>query len=262
MPMPSELRNTQRRFTAHLRNPRAAPCPSDVPARRMRAYRELLTNNVESAVSACFPVLRGLVGEGRWQSLVADFFENHYCRSPIYRQIPAEFLAWLEQASLPKIESEFPFLRELAHYEWMELALDIEPTEVPSQDIDPRGDLLTGVPVLNPLTRVLVYRFPVHRIGPEFAPAEAELKPTVLAMVRRRDYTIGFLEINPLVARLVELLADDTQLTGRQLLSSLHGEFRSMTEAAFHAGGHAALDELARHEIILGIRAQRSGSTP
>ena len=252
--MPSELHRTQLQFTAYLRNPQAAPCPRDVPARRMQAYRELLTNNVESAVSACFPVLRGLIGDARWQSLVAAFFEKHQCHSPVYREIPAEFLAWLEEAPLASLEEQLPFMQELAHYEWMELALDIDPTEIPEAGIDPAGDLLAGVPVLNPLTRLLAYQFPVHRIGPDFIPMAPGPAPTLLAMVRRRDHGIGFLEINPLVAHLIELLSDNHARTGAELLDGLHSEFPSVPAATFRTGGQRAFNELAQHQIVLGTR--------
>jgi hypothetical protein len=252
--MRSDLTSTQRHFTEHLRDPRAASCPEDVPPRRMRAYRELLVNNVESAVDACFPVLRGLVGAPRWHGLVEKFFAHGRCQSPIYREIPAEFLAWLKTAPSPDLFADVPFLLELAHYEWMELALDIDPAEIPETGIDPRGDLLAGVPVLNPLARLLTYRFPVHRIGADFRPAAPDPDPTRLVMVRRRDYGIGFLEVNPLVARLIELLGDNRDQRGAGLLDTLQREFPAIPARAFQEGGVAALHELAVREVVLGTR--------
>lgn len=250
--MSAELEQIQRRFTAHLRDPQAALCPPDVPPRRMQAYRELLTNNVESAVSACFPVLRELLDEPRWRSLVEDFFAQHRCHSPIFREIPSEFRRWLETSAPAELHRELPFLLELAHYEWMELALDVDPSDIPDKDIDPRGDLLTGVPVLSPLARLLTYRFPVHRIGPAYRPATPDPAPTRLVMVRRRDHTIGFLEINPLVARLVEHLQGNRESSGQALLDTLHAEFPAIPAQAFREGGIAALHELASRDIVLG----------
>lgn len=221
----------------------------------MQAYRELLTNNVESAISACFPVLRGLVGEPRWRALTEEFFAGHRAHSPIYRQIPAEFRAWLEAAPLAGLKQEFPFLLELAHYEWMELTLDIDPVEIPQAGIDPRGELFTGIPVLSPLGRLLSYSYPVHRIGPDFRPSEPGPEPTQLVMVRARDHGIGFLEVNPLVARLFEYLAVNTCESGEAVLARLHGEFPAIPAAAFTAGGRAALAELATRDIVLGTRS-------
>jgi hypothetical protein len=253
--MQSELKKTQYGFTTHLRDPEHTPCPADVAPRRMQAYRELLTNNVESAISACFPVLRELVGEPRWRGLIEAFFAEHRAHAPAFRQIPAEFRAWLETAALAELKQEFPYLLELAHYEWMELALDIDPTEIPVSGIDPQGDLLAGIPVLSPLARLLSYSFPVHRIGPDFRPAEPGHEPTRLVMVRARNHEIGFLEVNPLVARLFEYLAGNTRETGQALLTRLHAEFPAIPTAAFEAGGRAALAELAARDIVLGARS-------
>jgi len=241
----------QIRFTAWLRDPQTA-APDDVPLRRMRAYRELLTNNVESAISACFPVLMGLVGESRWRALVDRFFGQHRCHSPIYRDIPAQFLKWLETTAPADIRQEFPFMLELAHYEWMELALDIDPTDIPDNGIDPRGDLLEGVPVLNPLARLLAYRFPVHQIRTDFRPTEPGASTTQLVMVRRRDHGIGFLEVNPLVARLVDALRENRDLAGAAVLETVQKEFPSIPATAFREGGIAALHELWTRDIVLG----------
>lgn len=252
--MRSDLRHIQFGFTAHLRDPQAAACPPDVPARRMQAYRELLTNNVESAISACFPVLQGLVGEPRWRHLTEQFFATHRAHSPIYREIPAEFRTWLAATPLEDLKREFPYLLELAHYEWMELALDIDPAEVPETGIDPRGDLLAGSPALNPLARLLTYGYPVHRIGPDFQPSKPDTVPNRLIMVRQRDHGIGFLEVNPLVARLFEMLRNNQTDSGQALLERLHHDFPSIPAAAFLTGGEVALQELAARDIVLGTR--------
>jgi len=252
--MRSELKNIQNGFTAYLRDPQVAACPPDVPTRRMQAYRELLTNNVESAISACFPVLQNLIGEPRWRQLTEQFFAMHRAHSPIYREIPAEFRAWLAAAPLEDLKQDFPYLLELAHYEWMELALDIDPAEIPATGIDPHGDLLAGIPVLNPLARLLTYGFPVHRIGPDYRPTDPDAIPNRLVMVRQRDHGIGFLEVSPLVARLLEMLQDNQADSGQVLLEQLHQDFPSIPDAAFLAGGKAALQELAARDIVLGTR--------
>src|SRR3546814_5838583 len=78
-----------------------------------------------------------------------------------------------------------PWLRELAHYEWAELALQI--SEATREDIahDARGDpgsspgqaLLAGCPLPSPLAWPLAYAWPVHRIGPDHQPLEQPAQP-------------------------------------------------------------------------------------
>ena len=71
---------------------------------------------------------------------------------------------------------------------------------------NPDGDLLNGVPVKSPLAWAFAYRFPVHRISPDFLPTEPESEPVYLALYRGSDDSVGFLELNAvfqILARLV-----------------------------------------------------------
>ena len=50
----------QRAFAAHVRDPEHAPAPPGIEARRMAIYTDLFFNNVESLITANFPVIRTL----------------------------------------------------------------------------------------------------------------------------------------------------------------------------------------------------------
>lgn len=250
----TDFRAVQQAFTAHLRDRRASPCPADVPAARMQVYRELLLANFETALGNCFPVLRSLLEARTWDRLVREFFAGHRCRSPLYRDLPGEFRQWLSGPQHDALRVRLPFLDELAHYEWIEMALDVDPRLIPTEGIDPGGDLLDGVPVLNPLAWRLRYRYPVPRIGPDFQPAAPAAQPVDLILHRRRDHGIGFLEITPLVAALVERLENGGAESGRALLTGLSAAHPQLPLDRFLAAGAAALAELAGREIVLGTR--------
>lgn len=245
----------QRAFTAHLRDRRTHPRPADVPAARMDVYRELLLANFETALGNCYPVLRSVIDEHDWNRLVREFFAEHRCRSPLYRDLPGEFREWLGGPRHDALRARLPFLDELAHYEWIEMALDTDPRAIPTEGIDRDGDLLAGVPALNPLAWRLDYRYPVPRIGPGFRPGTPSPAPVQLVIHRRRDHSIGFLEVNPLVAALVGQLETNTDRSGRELLTELAVGYPRLTPDAFLAAGAAALAELAGREIVLGTRA-------
>lgn len=250
----TDFRTVQRAFTAHLRDRRANPRPADVPAARMQVYRELLLANFETALGNCYPVLRSLIDERDWRALVQAFFAGHRCQSPLYRELAGEFREWLQGPQHDGLRTRLPFLDELAHYEWIEMALDTDPRTIPTEGIDRTGDLLAGVPVLNPLAWLLRYRYPVPRIGPAFRPVAPQAEPVQLVIHRRRDHSIGFLEVNPLVAALVGRLETHTDRSGRELLIELAGDYPQLGLDAFLAAGAAALTELAGRDIVLGTR--------
>ena len=130
----------------------------------MKIYSTLLYDNIEGFLLACFPVLRQVLGTRRWTRLVHAFFSTHRCRTPYFRQIPDEFIQFL-QNEWDAPETYPPWTLALAHYEWIELVLSVS-DRVADRDIDDAGDLVEGFPILNPVLANLHYDWPVHRIGP------------------------------------------------------------------------------------------------
>ncbi len=245
-----EFQHYQRAFTAHIRDPRAARRPKGVPARRMKVYNTLLYNNLESFLLSCFPVCRKILGKRRWDRLVRTFFRDHACRTPYFRQIPEEFLKYLQDEWAPAPEDP-AFLPELAHYEWVELELDTSDRDADLPPYDPAGDLLAGRPLLNPVLRVLAYRWPVHRLSPRYKPAEPPAEPTFTLAFRDAGHQVRFTLINSATARLLNLLQDMPGLTGAQAIAGLEEEMFLPTET-LRAHGAALLADLRTRGAILG----------
>jgi len=243
----------QYEFAAHIRDPGHNPAPADVEDRRMGIYRELLYNNVESFIAGTYPVLRKILDDEKWHALLRAYFSDHRARTPLFLEMPREFLAWLESGHTPDT-SDPPFLNELARYEWAELALTIaeETLDIPGVDRD--GDLLQGIPVLSPLAWHLAYTYPVHRIGPDYLPDRPGDTPTFLVVYRNRDDDVGFLEINPVTRRLLELVDANHDVSGKQLLSRIADELRHPDPEVVFRGGGEILVDLHHKDIILGTK--------
>ena len=250
MPAKPDFMQRQYAFAAHIRNPDSAPAPADVEDRRMAIYRELFYNNVENFLSNGFPVLRRLMDDDAWHALARDFLSRHACHSPLFMEIPREFLNYieLERSEQP---GDPPFMRELAHYEWVELAVSIAENE-PSQPVDRDGDLLAGVPVFSSLAWPLSYRYPVHRISPDFQPDTPPEQPTYLLVYRDERDEVRFIELNSVSARLFSLLHGDTTLTGRQALQRIAEELQHRDPNVVMEGGARILDSWREHGIIQG----------
>ena len=252
---PKEFQLQQYRFAAHIRAPQSNPAPADVEVRRMAVYRELFYNNVESLLASGFPVIREILPDQHWHTLVQDFFDRHRCKTPLFLEIAQEFIEFLQQER-PKTEGDPAFLLELAHYEWTELALTISDADKdPLPPIDPNGDLMSGIPVLSPLAWNLAYRYPVHRIGPDFQPQEPSGELTHLVVYRGRDDEVGFLEINAVTQRLIEILKDNAGQSGLEALERIAEELRHPDSAVVVEGGRQILYQLRSLNILLGTLA-------
>lgn len=251
LPEPGRTHRLQYRFTAHLRDPDHCPAPEGIEDRRMGIYRDLVFCNVEMFLSANFPVIRTLYAEDAWNALTRDFLREHQCHTPLFPEFGREFLRYVE-ARQQRGEGDPPFLLELAHYEWAELALSFDENELAGIPYDAAGDPLTGVPVVSPLACVLGYRYPVHLIGPDFRPDEAPPQPTLLLLVRGRDDEVRFHEIDALSAMLIERLQGNTQCSGLQCLDALLAERGDADTAALREAGQTVLIQLKTYEAILG----------
>ncbi|MBI5462701.1 MAG: putative DNA-binding domain-containing protein [Gammaproteobacteria bacterium] len=257
-----EFQQQQYAFAAHIRDPQHAPCPADVDARHMDIYRELFFNNIDGFLTDTLPVLRSLLDAAHWHALIRDFLVKHRARSPYFLDIPREFLSYLDQerdAQSPEYLRDPPFLYELAHYEWVELALSVHDAEIECAGIDRDGDLLAAHPILSPLAWPLQYRFPVHRIRPDYRPTEPPASPTYLLVYRDDSDNVHFLELNPVSARLAGLLAEhtadpgaDPAYTGRQALETIARELQHPQPAQLVAHGLDLLRDWRTRGIILG----------
>lgn len=255
------LEDLQRRFAAHLRDPAAAPAPEGIEERRLQVYRELFFDNLSSSLAGAFPVLHEVLGTERWARLVRDFYRDHRCHTPLFLEIPREFVDYLgeEREAHP---DDPPFVYELAHYEWVELALAVDEHELATIEADPSGDLLDGVPVLSPLAWPLAYRYPVHRLGPDHQPSAPPAEPSFYIARRDRNDEVGVIQVNAVTLRLVERLQQDPELTGRTHLEALADELPQLEREAVLSGGLEALREMLESDVVLGTRPARLDSQP
>jgi len=246
-------------FAAHIRDPENNPAPPDIEDRRMRIYRDLFFNNLLQLLSSTFPVLKKLHDRDKWRSLVRLFMIHHKAQTPYFLKIPLEFLAFLEN-EYELTDDDFPFLIELAHYEWIELALSVSEESNDALAVDADGDLLDGVPVRSKLAWSVSYRFPVHRISTTFIPSEPGEEPTFMVIRRNRDDELRFVEQNSVTARLLELIDENENQNGRELLESLGKEINYPDAPEFVNYGASILQDMRDADIIIGTRTSTSDS--
>ena len=243
----------QYEFTAHIRDPEKNAKPDGIEDRRIGIYRDLFYNNVEGFIASGFPVIRKIYNDKNWQKMIRDFFANHESHTPYFLEIAQEFIDYLQNERQPQKEDPAGLI-ELAHYEWVELALHVFDEVINMDNINANGDLLTHCPVFSPLAWPLVYHYPVHTMGPDNLPEAPPEQQTYLVVYRNRSDQVRFLEINPVTARLISLLQENESFTGADAIKHISKEMKHPNPDVVHQGGKTALEELQQHGIILGTR--------
>ena len=250
---PDSLHSQLNSFAAHIRDPENQAAPAGVEDRRMDIYRQLFFNNISNFLSSNFPVVRQLYDDQEWQQLVRDFYIEHRCHTPLFPELPKEFLRYLQNQRKDK-PGDPPFLLELAHYEWVELALSLDENELDDAGANSTGNLMEEVPVLSPLAWPLSYRYPVHRIKPGFEPGAPPEQATHILVYRDRSDQVKFMQLNDVSRLLLNLLQENRGLTGRKLLSEIANDINHPDPSAVIENGAKLLQELKSKDILLGTR--------
>lgn len=242
-----DFKAKQLEFAAYIRNPESNSPPADVNQQRMAIYRELFFNNIDSFLSANFPVLRTILNDRQWFELGQDFFAKHANQSPHFSKIPEEFLDYLQ--SERDSSGDFSFMLELAHYEWVEMALSIAKETVPVNHQN-RNDLQNQHIRLSPLAWPLAYQYPVQKISPDFLPETPPEQATFLIVYRDPDDEVNFIEITPITYRLLEIIQENEQVLVAECLKQVAEESKHPNPEMIIAGGLQILKELAEKTVI------------
>lgn len=247
------FKQAQYEFAAHIRDPKLNPKPADVEARRMKIYNELFFNNVEDFIANTYPVLKEITEENKWQKMIRDYFSNHLSQTPLFPEMPREFLKYLEtERDNP---NDPPFMKELAHYEWIELALMTSEldNDINWNNIDKDGDLLNNQPVISPLAWALTYQYPVQQISTDFLPDTVSEQPVYLLIYRDNEDEVRFMELNPVTALLIQLINEDNELTTKQMLELIAEKMNHPDPNVVIEGGIQIIQDLKNRNVILGV---------
>lgn len=240
--MPDSLQAQQFAFAAHLRDPDAHAAPAGLEDRRVAIYRELVFANVEGLLAGGFPVLRSLLDDIAWRALVRAFLRDHRATSPLFPELPREFVRFVQDRDAAQ-RGDPPWLAELAHYEWIEVALDYAEAG-PLPPSMAAFDALATPLQASPLAWPLAYAWPVHRLAPGHVPETPLPQPTCLLVQRDEEGRVHFHEIGVVAYRLVERVAAQPGLTGAVHLDAM------ATEAGVDAAGFRAQAEPLLRQLV------------
>jgi hypothetical protein len=131
-------------------------------------YAELLQNNAQGLMDSIFPACQSLFSEDVWTSIIESYLRE--CPPDTYHlnSLARKFSAYLEKHASDSEFARWPFIAELADFEWVELEVEEHSakasagdyTELTSQEL-----IATMVPVVNPAHTCRDYTYQVHAIA-------------------------------------------------------------------------------------------------
>ena len=238
MTAPNELRAFQLSLGKYLRSPSTEALPPGINARGARVYEDLLFNNVSGFINSCFPVARALTTEEMWTTIIRAFFKYWRAKSPYFKDIPEEFLQYLQQSSV--LDNLPSWFFELAHYEWIELYIDTENTQ---KVVPQKGKITLNQPLIP-----LIYQWPVHQICEKFQPESSQ--ETCLIVLRDADNETKFIETNSATILLLQMLAAKP-LAPSTLFKNLATAFDRPYDEQFQGFCQSIVKDLSQQHVLL-----------
>ncbi|HIF51415.1 MAG TPA: DUF2063 domain-containing protein [Thiotrichaceae bacterium] len=249
----NHFQDVQYVFTQHMRDPENNAAPENIEDRRIKIYRELVYNNIEGFMASSFPILRKIIEDEAWHRMMRDYVCNHQSHTPLFPKMPQEFIHYLEHERVED-SADYPFLLELAHYEWIETSIAMDSREISFEGIERQGDLLEGIPVLSSLAMPFAYQWPVHMISPDNLPEILPEQATYIVIYRDRQDEVGFIELNTVSAKLFEECSNENTRTGKEILLSIVEQLQHPNPEAVINGGLEIMQDFKSKDIILGTK--------
>ncbi|WP_133139716.1 DUF2063 domain-containing protein [Legionella genomosp. 1] len=197
--MSNSIKILQTTFTSSLRHSEESADTS-----RINLYQNLVFSSFNDLIKPCFPVLKSIISASLWEELIRDFIRNHPVSTPLFYQIPGEFVRFLQESA--NLSKHPPFLADLAHYEWMELVIELamdESEQVPATAVAP----LTGVFRFSTTAAMHHYHYPVEQISENYLPQQPE--DSFLIIWRDANDKVGFMKITAFVYHLLNYMTEN-----------------------------------------------------
>lgn len=257
--MPSQLQAFQADFGDYLRS-QMHEDGNSIPKRVGQLYQELIFNNLKGFINQCFPVCQTIMTPKQWQALSLYFFQNANLHSPYFTEVNKHFVDFMYTLSdTQKQALSVPdYMADLAHYEWVELNLDIQPN-------NPKNTALFANYALNQNMQNLHYQWAVHQIDNTNPPTEPA--DTFLLVYRTPTHSVEFMETNALTHLLIEYMtqtatqAENTNHAnsnneplfndGRALLTAFFNSIETEVEPHILDFGEALLAQLISEHLII-----------
>lgn len=217
--------------------------PDFKPEGRFQTYRELVFEGMLDVLQNICPVARGILSEEEWKQIFWDFLRKAPPQSVVLRRLPFEASQYLKANTHP-LSKRYPWLGELMEYEYLEVGLRFAEED--------QGSTPDGKIRLNPAHALGIYTWPVHFISEKnYDPNQLPRGEYSLLLWRHPEsLEIKFMEINPLVRVLVQILESGPQKPDG-LLRSVAQQMELEANSEYLTEGKELLENFSKKGILV-----------
>ena len=209
-----------------------------------------------------FPFCAKLLAKD-WEQVVEDYYKEFPSSHFDFNKICSNFSRYIEEKRSDLL-ARFPYLAELADYEWLELEKIEDPAEIIAADsisINSLEQINAYAPVLNPTVKVCHYKFPIIDIATYVENSKRprrKFSKRECCVAIYRDPEINrarFIELGEATAEIVET-AQKANSSYMDLLKLTLSLTTDMDPAKATLRFLNLIEELQKDKIFLGSRPQ------
>lgn len=188
---------------------------------RIQIYRNLVKNSFTDLITNIYPNVYKLLKKD-WDKLLSKYIETHPPSSPILNKIAEHFPQFLSKEK--KNVKKYPFIYELALYEWQELEI------YEKEDYIDKGKAERVELILNPIHVICKFEYPIHKIINEINTKKSALKKitkkstNILIYRDPKNLTVRFFELSQSSLAYIELL--ETGFSNELVISLLANAYQ------------------------------------
>lgn len=172
--------------------------------KRIEVYRDLVKNSFTDLITKIYRNTHKLLHKN-WKTLISKYIETYPPNSPILNKVAENFPLFLDRQK--EIIKKYPFIHELALYEWLE----VEVYERTGEPANRRfGEKNKGF-VLNPIYEICKFKYPIPNITEKIEAGKTlgKVSKSPMNILIYRDpktLNVRFNEISPGTLAYLELL--------------------------------------------------------
>lgn len=174
------------------------------PFERVKQYQYMVLGNIQDTLESIYPYTQQILGE-QWNEWVKSYIGEHPPSSYLLSKLAETFPSFL--AKQATIVANYPFLPDLARYEWQEAELlnALDETLPQKLKAKPDIDLQTHAPVLNPIASIFQSPWNIPQLVQQLEdkrPIQPQESSQPIWMLRLPEYpfSVSFHEVSPLLA--------------------------------------------------------------
>lgn len=181
-----------------------------IDSRGIRTYAELIEIGRNDLMRSIYPGCARLLNK-KWKETIENYFETCPPKHHRLNMAASSFSQYLKEYRNDLL-AKFPYLSDLAHYEWIELQLmeDVRKIEpLPHEKLSQPEHFEKLAPVINPVISIGNYNYPVPLIVDYLRdgelPRNISPREVVIAVYRDPETHLGrYVEITPGVLKVIE----------------------------------------------------------